>query len=108
MEIRRLHHSEKDLGDRLLHLRRVAALQFREEHWQHVAEIAGCHDVLRPYHKLGSVHWGDHGYDACVLHVLTLIAERNLEAISLLEEYAAAVCAACEEHGFSNATLTRL
>ncbi len=108
MDERDLPLYEPALSDRLLHLRRVAALQFREKDWLHVAEISGCQDVLKPYHRLGHIHWGDNGYDACVLHVLTSIAERNPAAIATIEQYADAVCAACDEHGLSQATLTRL
>lgn len=100
--------TQRATSERLLDLRHTTSLQFREEHWKRAGELTGCSDLVGCYHRLGQLHWGDHGYDACVLHVLTSIVERNPEALAILEELASTVCADAGEDAFAHATLTRL
>lgn len=95
------------ISERVLDLRHTTSMQFREEHWKRVGELTGCADLIDCHDQLGRLHWGDHGYDACVLHVLTSILERNPEALVILEELAASVCDEAEKGGLAWATLTR-
>lgn len=95
-------------SDRILNLRRLMSLQFREEHWAHLGRMTDCVDLISSHDRLGELHWGDNGYDACVLHALTAIVDRCPEALILIEAYVERVCEATKDSELSNATLVRL
>jgi len=76
------------MGKHILDLRNRIVSNFREENWDEVALLTGLSDLIHGHPRLlRSLSWGDEDYSGTVLDVVTIIAQNNSQALSVLETY---------------------
>lgn len=79
---------DKDLGQRIIELRNKIVANFSSENWEEVGLLTGQSKTIDNHPRLlRSLNWGDEDYSGNVLSVLRSIAEDNLNAFNMIEEY---------------------
>jgi hypothetical protein len=78
----------KELGRRLVDLKRDIVANFNSGHWQELALLTGHTDaILRHPRLLRSLGFGDDDYEGNVVAVLRQIAEKDPRSLDQVEDY---------------------
>ncbi len=79
-----------EISRMLLKLKEEIVAKFNESHWQNLALVTNCEDVVNDHPRLlRSLGFGDADYEACVITVLRSIVNADPENISRISAYLA-------------------
>jgi len=79
---------EKELGEKIIALRQSIVANFNAGDWEEVGLLSGHSDMIDNHPRLlRSLSWGDEDYAGNVLAVLRRIAEEDVKAFHVIEQF---------------------
>lgn len=78
----------KDLGNRIIALRKAILANFDISHWEEIGLLTGHSETIHTYPRLlRSLNFGDEDYGGNALGVLRQIAEHDVKDLRTIEQY---------------------
>jgi len=79
---------DKEIGKRIIALRQSIVANFNAGHWEEAGLMSGQSDTIDDHPRLlRSLSWGDEDYAGNVLGVLKSIAEEDIKAFRVIEQF---------------------